>query len=247
MTQKIPGTGLHLGTSGWTYAHWRGRFYPEKLAQRNWFEFYCRHFGTVELNASFYRIPNAGAVDGWNQRSPDHFRFAIKISRLISHIKRLHDCDHEIRWFFDTFAPLDKKIAIYLLQLPPGAGFDPVLLENFFTRLPSGVRVAVEFRNKSWYRDETYRLLENTPHAFCIHDWDGLGTERIVIHNTAYIRFHGTESRYAGDYPDEQLNGWASWIKDQLRLNTAVFGYFNNDLNGFAVKNCLKLKELVAG
>jgi uncharacterized protein YecE (DUF72 family) len=191
MTQKLPHAGLHLGTSGWTYTDWRGRFYPEKLAQRQWLAFYCRHFDTVELNASFYRIPSVKAVVGWNQRSPDHFRFAVKVSRLITHVKRLRDCDHEIRWFFETFAPLEKKIGIYLLQLTPSTGFDAVPLGNFLAALPLGVRVAVEFRNKSWYRDETYRLLEKTGHAFCIHDWDGLRTERIVINDTASVQTEG--------------------------------------------------------
>jgi uncharacterized protein YecE (DUF72 family) len=247
MNRKSPTPGPHLGTSGWTYADWQGRFYPKKLAKRQWFEFYCLHFDTVELNASFYRIPNVKAVAGWKQRSPDHFRFAVKISRLITHVKRLRACEHEIQWFFDAFAPLGEKIAIYLLQLPPSAGFDAVLLERFFQALPKGVRVAVEFRNRSWYRDETYRLLERNGHAFCIHDLEDLATERIIVGDTAYLRFHGAGTRYGGDYHDEQLAGWATWISKQVQLKVTVFGYFNNDIQGFAVRNCLRLKELVQG
>ncbi len=236
---------VFLGTSGWTYDHWKNVFYPEIIPKKQWFEFYCSHFSTVELNASFYRIPTLKAVEGWKLRSPVHFRFAVKMSRLITHVRKLKNCEHELEWFFSVFAPLEKKIAVYLVQLPPNLKFDPDRLLSFSKLLPSHYHFAFEFRNATWYNDDTITLLKKLKYSFCIHDMGGLATEKVVTSPLIYIRFHGFDSLYGGDYPDEHLRQWADWIKSQIVLGKNVLGYFNNDIGGFAVKNCQRLRKMI--
>lgn len=236
---------LLLGTSGFTYKHWKGIFYPLELPQKRWFEFFCEKFNTVELNASFYRIPTLKTVEGWNQRSPDDFYFSVKMSRLITHTKKLRNCTDELQWFFSNFRPLYSKIKAILVQLPPAMKFNPGLIKEFSHLLPSGFKFAFEFRNTSWYRDETYDMLSEANHIFCIHDMASIPTEKIVTTNAVYIRFHGFDSTYGGDYPEQHLNEWAEWIASQVQNNRSVYGYFNNDIGGYAVKNCLSLRRLV--
>jgi len=238
-------SALHLGTSGWTYEHWKNVFYPPEISKAHWFEHFSSIFDTVELNASFYRIPTVKTVEGWDRRSPENFRFAVKMSRLVTHVKKLRNCEHELEWFFSVFEPLQKKIGIFLVQLPPSMKFNPALIRDFSELLPENARFAFEFRNSSWYNEETYGILGDLGHVFCIHDWDGIPTDRIVTSDTAYIRFHGYDSRYGGDYQEEILDNWAEWIRGLIKKGTTVYGYFNNDIGGFAVKNCLQLRARI--
>jgi uncharacterized protein YecE (DUF72 family) len=240
----INGT-IHFGTSGWTYDHWKGIFYPDTLAKNRWFEYYCEHFSTVELNASFYRIPTHKTVESWKQRSPEHFDFSIKMSRFVSHVKKLKNCERELEWFFSVFEPLSMKIALYLVQIPPALRFDPERIVNFSKNVPRKVNIAFEFRNTSWYRNETVELLRELGFAFCIHDMAGIATDKIVTSPFIYIRFHGFDSPYGGDYPDSSLQSWADWIKDQAKHGKHIYCYFNNDIGGFAIKNCQRLNAMV--
>ncbi|KMQ50239.1 hypothetical protein CHISP_2809 [Chitinispirillum alkaliphilum] len=237
---------LLLGTSGWTYEHWKERFYPKELSKQKWFGYYTHHFDTVELNASFYRIPTAKVTQGWFNRSPENFRFAVKFSRLITHVKKLKDCQRELDWFFSVFEPLKEKICIYLIQLPPNLKCDIDRLAGFLKTLPGDNSYALEFRNTSWYTDKTLELLKAHHVAFCIHDLPGFPSEKIITSENVYIRFHGHESLYGGDYPEEVLKNWAKWIFDiQKKRGKKVMGYFNNDINAYSVKNCLELKGMV--
>ncbi|MFW5774714.1 MAG: DUF72 domain-containing protein [Chitinivibrionales bacterium] len=243
MSRRYP---AHLGTSGWTYDHWSGRFYPADISRRTWFEYFSQHFDTVELNASFYRIPRESVVASWHSRAPEHFVFSVKMSRLVTHVKKLRNCDHELEWFFTVFKPLRTKIGMYLVQIPPSLKVNHELLQQFCEKLPPELPVTFEFRNKSWYVDETYAILHKYNHNFCIHDMSGSATPRIVTGPAVYLRFHGYNERYGGDYSDGILSEWAEWIEKQ-RHKTPVYAYFNNDFEGFAVKNCLRLREMVEG
>lgn len=246
MNERIMSSGsIHLGTSGWTYDHWKEVFYPDSVPKRQWFEYYCSQFQTVELNSSFYRIPTLKVVEGWNNRSPEDFRFAIKMSRLVTHERKLKNCEHELEWFLSVFEPLKKKIAVFLIQLPPTLKFDPDRIVHFSKLLPNDVPIVFEFRNTTWYCDETVSVLKNLGYSFCIHDMAGLATEKIVTSPVAYIRFHGFNSQYGGDYPDSNLLQWVKWIKAQAAKGVSVYGYFNNDIGGFAIKNCRRLREMV--
>jgi uncharacterized protein YecE (DUF72 family) len=236
---------VHVGTSGWTYEHWKNRFYPGHLPKTQWLEYYCQHFSTVEINASFYRIPRPVVVSGWQGRTPQDFLFSIKASRLITHVKKLKNCQKEIEWFFTTFGGMEKKIGAYLLQLPPTLKFDAARLSDFIAQLPTSRPLVFEFRNREWLTDATYRLLEDHKAFFCIGDLPDLTTDRVVTGKLAYVRFHGYQAQYGGCYPDEVLYHWADWILTQHRRGVTVFAYFNNDRDGFAVQNSLKLKQLL--
>lgn len=243
--QQFSSRMVFLGTSGWAYKHWKGIFYPSELPQKMWFEYFSSEFKTVEINASFYRIPTIKTVQGWNERSSSDFRFSIKMSRLVSHIRKLKNCINELKWFFSVFEPLYPKIAVVLIQLPPTMQFDPGRIAEFSSLLPSNLQFAFEFRNNSWYRDETYELLQKLGHIFCIHDMAGMVTERIVTTNSVYVRFHGYDSVYGGDYPEDHLRKWAEWINIQKEQNRVVYGYFNNDIGGYAIKNCIRLRQMI--
>lgn len=236
-----------LGTSGWTYEHWKGTFYPENVPKRKWLEYFVSQFDSVELNASFYRIPQKSTVESWNTRVPDDFLFSVKFSRLLTHVKKLRNCRDEINWFYDVFTPLFPKTGVFLLQLPPSLKKNLGLLGDFCEMIPDhSVPIAVEFRNTSWYSDDTYAFMQDRGLSFCVHDMGGKATERIQTGPLAYVRFHGYDSQYGGCYTDEALEDWAGWINDLSSRGIPVFAYFNNDLEGFAVQNCRSLREMVA-
>lgn len=236
---------IFLGTSGWTYDHWKGIVYPDSIARKQWFEYYCTLFPTVEINASFYRIPTRTVTESWARRSPEHFRFSVKVSRLITHVKKIKNCDREIEWFFSVFEPLEKKIALYLVQLPPNLNCDPGRLHDFIRLLPQNKKYAFEFRNTTWYNDEIVDLLRETECTFCIHDMGELKSARITTSGLTYVRFHGFDTQYGGDYSDQTLTEWAHWMQYQAARGISVYGYFNNDIGGFAVKNCRTLQQII--
>lgn len=221
-------------------------FYPAHISKRKWFEYYSQWFNTVEINASFYRIPAIRTVEGWKRRAPQNFCFAVKLSRLITHVRKLKNCDSEINWFFSAFEPLEKQVGVVLVQLPPNMKYDLHRLDSFIHCLPRTYHFAFEFRNRAWYREETYKLLRDNGYAFCIHDMGELKTDRILTSDIVYIRFHGFDALYGGDYKDEILQDWANWIKECTKTGKTVFAFFNNDIGGYAVKNCLTLKKMIA-
>ncbi len=235
-----------IGTSGWTYKHWRGRFYPHGLTQRKWLEFYAGRFTTVELNASFYRIPKPTTARGWVERTPDDFRFSIKVSRLITHVRKLRNCEGELSWFFGDTESMDAKVAVYLFQFPPFFVPDAVLLDDFFMRLPEGKTYVCEFRNPKAYTDEFVSKLEEWGVGFCIHDFPERESPTLVSSSTVYLRFHGYGIKYGGCYPDSVLAGWAEKISGWVDEGRGVFAYFNNDCDGYAIQNATTLKTMLS-
>ncbi|RKX84868.1 MAG: DUF72 domain-containing protein [Spirochaetes bacterium] len=249
---------INIGTSGWSYKHWKGVFYPEKLPQKKWLEYYAEHFNTVEVNSSFYHIPKETVTDGWGRRTPGNFCFSIKMSRLVSHIHRLKNCKETLEWFFRNTAPLAVKTYVYLIQLPPSfcpgnevlAAFLKELKETASTQLPQlyKTRFAFEFRNPQCYNPATAEILKNNSIAFCFHDFSEAGTdsmEKFITSGFIYIRFHGYGNRYGGSYPDTVLKDWALKIVDWEAKGFDVYTYFNNDAEGFAVQNALTLKSYI--
>ena len=148
--------GVHVGCSGWVYRHWRGIFYPEGLPQRRWFERYAEEFDTVEINASFYRLPLASTFDGWRDKAPPGFRYAVKVNRFITHMKKLVDCEESLDAFVALARPLRQTLGPLLYQLPPSLHKDLSRLEAFLERLPADLEQVVEFRHSSWYDDEVW-------------------------------------------------------------------------------------------
>ena len=196
---------IHVGCSGWVYKHWRGLFYPEGLPQKRWFERYSEEFDTVEINASFYRVPLASTFDGWREKAPPGFRYAVKANRFITHMKKLLDCEETVDSFISLARKLDQTLGPVLYQLPPSLHKDLSRLEAFLARLPGDIEQVVEFRHKSWYEDDVLALLDSHGIGFVTHDLKGLKSPRWASGRTAYVRFHGAAGKYWGRYSDEAL------------------------------------------
>lgn len=234
---------IRIGTSGYQYRHWRGVLYPDGLAQRLWLEWYATVFDTVELNATFYRLPSPEAAERWRDVAPAGFTFAVKGSRYLTHMKRLADAGVGLRRFFGPVARLGPKLGPVLWQLPPHLAPDLPRLDRFLARLPPG-RHAVEFRDPAWYSEETCAVLDAHGAAFCEHDNVKLPPPRLTG-RFRYVRFHGTTGRYAGRYGTDALRGPALSYRESAAAGVPVFVYFNNDLGGHAVHDALDLLALV--
>jgi uncharacterized protein YecE (DUF72 family) len=227
------------------YKHWRGIFYPETLPQKRWFERYAEEFDTVEINASFYRLPLASTFEGWRDKAPRGFHYAVKVNRFITHMKKLLHCEAEVDRFIALARPLGEKLGPLLYQLPPNLHKNIERLEAFLTRLPKDLEQVVEFRHKSWYDEDVLRVLDAHRVGFVAHDMKGLVSPRWASGRTAYVRFHGGKGRYWGRYSDEALLEWTDWCLEQARGGRRVWCYFNNDMHGHAIEDARTLKSMV--
>jgi uncharacterized protein YecE (DUF72 family) len=234
-----------IGCSGWNYDHWRnGVFYPPRCPPRLWLEYYARHFDAVEVNATFYRLPKRDVVAHWVETSPPEFLFAVKISRYITHLKRLLDLDSGVRRFYERIEPLVRspKLGPVLWQLPGNFRRDDERLARTLAELPPG-RHCFEFRHESWFAPEVYQLLRSAGAALVIGDDPRrpFQTHELTADWT-YIRFHSGSRGRRGNYSESELEEWARRIEDWRREHD-VYAYFNNDWEGFAVRNALWLKR----
>ena len=236
-----------IGCSGWNYASWRnGVFYPERCPSRLWLEYYARRFDTVEVNATFYRLPTTKAVRGWVEQTPEDFVFAIKMSRYVTHVKRLRDLPPSLELFYDRIEPLARtpKLGPVLWQLPPTFRRDDERLATALAQLPPG-RHAFEFRHASWFEPEVMALLREHGVALVIGDRrevHGFQTHELTTDWT-FVRFHAGSRGRRGNYSETELREWA----DRLRSWPVREGYvyFNNDWEGFAPRNALRLRRLL--
>ncbi len=232
----------YIGTSGWHYDHWRGRFYPEKLTKTKWLEFYASHFATVELNSSFYRLPSEAAFAAWRDFSPANFTFAVKVSRFITHIKRLRDAGEAIEKFITRAKILDEKLGPLLYQLPPNMHRNDEVLESFLSTLPRGMKHVFEFRHQSWLEEGVFQILHKYRIGFCIFDMPSISCPLVATADFAYIRFHGSAGLYWSCYSDEELASWARKLANLTENLKAIYIYFNNDAEAFAVRNAITLR-----
>jgi len=232
-----------IGTSGWHYADWRGRFYPEKLPMAKWLEFYAGHFTTVELNNSFYRLPTESTFAGWREAVTAGFTFAVKVSRFITHIKRLKNVEEPMDNFISRARNLNEKLGPLLYQLPPNLHRNDDLLESFLPTLPQGMKHVIEFRHQSWLTDEVFAILRRHNVGLCIFDMPSLRCPLAATADFGYVRFHGSGSLYSSCYPDEELADWAGSIAQLAAGLKEVYIYFNNDIDGYAVRNAFTLRE----
>jgi uncharacterized protein YecE (DUF72 family) len=234
-----------VGCSGWEYKHWRGGFYPADLPRTRWFEHYAAAFDTVEINNTFYRLPEERTFAAWAERAPAGFVYAVKASRFLTHMKKLKSPEEPLDRLFTRMRPLAGRLGPVLYQLPPGWPIDLRRLEHFLQALPQGVRHVVEFRNSSWYADEVMGLLERYSVALCVHDMQGSATGRQRVGPFIYVRFHGATAHYGGGYSDDRLAGWAEWLGSQRAAGLDVYAYFNNDIGGHAPRNAGTLRTLM--
>ncbi len=233
----------HIGTSGWHYEHWRDIFYPEKLIKPEWLEFYASHFTTVELNNSFYRLPSEAALATWYNSSPSNFTFAVKVSRFITHIKRLKNSEEAVENFVTRVKILGEKLGPLLYQLPPNMHRNDEVLESFLSNLPQGMKHALEFRHQSWLEEKVFEILCKYNVGLCVFDMPSFTCPLVATADFAYIRFHGSGELYSSCYSDEELADWAKRLADLDANLKAVYIYFNNDIEGFAVRNAKTLRS----
>lgn len=234
-----------MGCSGWIYPHWRGRFYPEKLAVKRWFAFYAEHFDTVEINNSFYRLPKPETFDGWAAQAPPGFRYAVKANRFLTQAKKLKDCEEPMARMMPAFRHLGETLGPVLYQLPPRFKVNLERLEAFLELVPKDVVNVFEFREKSWYDDRVFALLERYGASFCAHDMPGSDSPDLAVGPVAYVRFHGGEGKYWGRYSEERLLRWTDWMMAQVRAGREVWAYFNNDAEAHAIHDALTLKAML--
>jgi uncharacterized protein YecE (DUF72 family) len=212
------------------------------------FDFYAKHFDTVEINNSFYHLPSAKTFDNWRDSSPARFIFAVKASRFITHMKKLKDPRPSSEKFFLVADRLGRKLGPILFQLPPRWKVNLERFEEFLQSLPGEHKYVFEFRDESWFVPEVYELLRRYKAAYCIHDFADMKVPLEITTNFTYIRFHGpTSAKYWGSYSSAQLRLWAERIAAWSQRLSGVYVYFNNDPEGKAVQNAVELKRLVSG
>ena len=238
---------VRIGASGWHYKHWRGPFYAAKLPAAQMLPYYLRHFDTVEINNSFYKLPSEETFAAWRDATPSDFRFAVKASRFITHNKKLKDPENAIDNLLPRAAHLESKLGPVLFQLPPRWRANVERLENLLQILPRDVRYAFEFRELSWMSAEVDSVLTKFNAAFCIYELAGYHSSLTLTADFTYVRLHGPEAgKYQGSYSETKLRTWARQIESWARELRAVYVYFDNDDAAHAVRNALTLKSLVA-
>jgi len=238
---------VRIGCSGWNYGHWRERVYPTGLPPKRWLEHYATLFDTVEINSTFYRLPTVSAVQGWIEQTPRGFVLTVKASRYLTHIRRLTDLEGGVRRFYERIEPLVRspKLGPVLWQLPPTFKRNDERLSSALAALPRG-RHAFEFREPSWYVDDVYELLRHHGVALVIPDSPKYPFRAVELTaDWTFLRFHQGSRGRRGNYSDRELAEWAERIAVWHDAGHDVYAYFNNDWEGFAVRNGLKLKELL--
>ncbi|BCX15722.1 MAG: hypothetical protein KatS3mg097_614 [Candidatus Parcubacteria bacterium] len=255
---------IYIGTSGWQYYHWYGKFYPENLKAKDFLNFYAKHFKTVEVNTSFYHFTKESTFKNWLSQVPKNFLFSIKLHRLFTHFRRLKlkkEDKRILKETIDGYKVLGKNLGVILIQLPPGLKKDIKLLKNFLKILKDissykfagknavrsssryFLRFAIEFRHKSWLDKEVYKILKENKIAFVISDSPKWLTDIVKTADFVYVRFHGKPKLFASKYSKEELKDYAEKIK---KLKPKIlFAYFNNDFEGYAVENALQLKRIL--
>lgn len=235
---------LLIGTSGWSYKDWRGRFYPPGTAVDDYLAFYSRTFSTVEINNSFYRLPPPESFKRWARATPEDFIFSVKASRYISHVKKLKGIEGPLKRFLSAASGLGRKLGPVLFQFPANWKANPARLSEMLDLAPEGFRYVFEFRHPSWFQEDVYDLLAGHGAALCLAYSEKWPNADKITADFVFIRLHGQQPTYASKYSHEELKDLAAKIATYRRLNFDIFVYFNNDANAFAVQNALELREL---
>jgi uncharacterized protein YecE (DUF72 family) len=247
MTSRGP-AAPRVGCSGWNYKSWRGPFYPRDVPVSKWLAYYAERFDTVEVNNTFYRLPERSTFAAWRSQVPANFLVAVKASRFLTHMKRLRDPEEPLHRLFSRAAALERSLGPVLYQLPASFEIDLERLDQFLNAVPRvwdrrRIRHVMEFRHPSWYVRDTFDLLTKQRVALCLHDKQGSAITEPFIGPFVYVRFHGTSGAYHGSYSDRQLDRWARLLAEQAQDGRRVFVYFNNDPEAVAVRNALTLRE----
>ena len=236
---------IRIGTSGWHYNHWKGPFYPADMSTAQFLNFYARHFDTVELNNPFYRTPSAETFVTWRKSTPLGFTFAVKANRHFTHNKKLKDPQPALDHFVELVDKLGRKRGPVLFQLPPHWRLNLERLSDFLSSLPKKHRYTIEFRESNWHTSEVYALLKKHNVAFCIFDLNHFLSPIELTADFAYIRLHGPDGPYQGQYDEQTLAAWAQRLVDWRALGIDSHCYFDNDQAGFAAADAQRLRDKV--
>lgn len=233
--------GIYVGTSGWVYKHWQGIFYPKDMNSTDYLKFFAQEFKTVEINSSFYHLPTAGTFSKWKDSVPGDFIFSVKVSRFITHIKRMKNIEEPWKRFYTNASELGTKLGPFLLQFPKSFKQKPEnleRLENFFNFTGIRNKFACEFRDPEWRNEQVYNLLKKYDCAWVIADSPGIPKSETVTAQFVYIRMHGRKNPL---YTSAGMKKLAEKIESFLEQNVEVYVYFNNDTRGYAIKNARQI------
>jgi uncharacterized protein YecE (DUF72 family) len=242
----MPSKKIHIGTSGWHYKHWIGKFYPESSNAKQQWQFYSKHFDSIEINNSFYKLPPRSVFEDWYKHSPKKMLFAVKANRFITHMRKLTQPEEPITRLFASILALKGKLGPILFQLPPKWKVNVTRFKEFLEALPKGYRYAFKFRNQTWSHEEIYQFLQHYNCAFCIYELAGHLSPVKVTADFVYLRLHGpTDFKYQGSYSNVALKKWAKQCTAWQKEKKDVYVYFDNDQEAYAAFNALTLKKLL--
>jgi len=240
---------IYVGTSGWSYKEWKEFFYPEKMKSTEWLTHYADTFHVTEINASFYHLPLRKTVEGWVQKVPDNFLFCPKMSRYLTHIKRLKDPEEPLERFFHIFEPMKEKMGPVLIQLPPSLTFDYDTAEYLYRHLHHQYKAydfAMEVRHPTWMQEESITLMAKYNIAFVIsQSGHGFPYAEHITSRNIYIRFHGPDELYKSGYSDEMLRNFSVLFKEWIKQGHVIWSFFNNTYYEHAINNSLRLLEMM--
>lgn len=232
-----------IGTSGWMYAHWREKFYPKQARDKE-LEYYGGFFRTVEVNSSFYRLPEKQVFEDWKKRTGADFVFSVKGSRFITHMKKLNEPSQPLERLSASIGGLGRKCGPILFQLPPNWNKNTERLKNFLEALPARKKFVFEFRNHTWYSDDVFELLKKHNACFCAYHLAGHTSPLVCTADFMYLRLHGPGGKYQGSYSTAALRSWAGRVEVWQKTAKDVYVYFDNDQGAYAVKDALRLKKM---
>jgi uncharacterized protein YecE (DUF72 family) len=238
---------IHIGTSGWSYDHWQGVLYPPGTPVPRRLEYYVQRYQTVEVNSSYYHWPRDSTFAHWRERLPDGFLMSLKAPRGLTHFARLGSPETWLERIARAVSQLGPKLGVLLAQLPPRFPYDYARLEYFLARVPSWLKLAIEFRDPSWNREQVFSLLERFGAAYCVMSGAQLPCVLRATAPFVYVRLHGPDPHhlYGGSYSENDLRWWADRIREWEQMGRDVFAYFNNDWEGNAVRNADTLRWLL--
>jgi uncharacterized protein YecE (DUF72 family) len=238
---------IHIGTSGWSYDHWQGVLYPHGVPQRERLAYYVQRFQTVEVNSTFYGWPADSTFASWHRRVPDGFLMTVKAPRGLTHRARLSEPEAWLERMGGGLRYLGSKRGVLLVQTPPDMEYDHGRMAYFLEQIPQWLKVAVELRHPSWHREEVFALLERHGAAYCVMSGAHLPCILRATAPFVYLRLHGPDPQhmYAGSYSDDSLRWWAERIREWAGAGREVFAYFNNDGEGNAVRNAVRLRQIL--
>lgn len=243
-TKKLP--EIHIGTSGWSYNHWKENFYPKEVKPPKWLSYYSGVFSTVEINTTFYHVPLVSTVKKWHETVPENFLFSIKASRYITHMKKLVECEESLDYFYESLVPFQNNAGPVLFQLPPSFAMDKEKLIAFIKLLTKEYRYVFEFRHASWFVEEIYEILTKHKIALCITDLNGKQSPEIVTTDFTYLRLHGPHKAYQGSYGTAKLKVFRKKMENWMEKGVSVYCYFDNDEKGYAIEDAKELQDMFA-